>query len=241
MSDREVKGAGVFRRVESEAMKLVEAAEVLGLSYRQAKRVYARYGKSGSKGLVHGNTGKRSNQAKPAKFRRRVLSLVKKHYGGDPGERFGPTLASEHLAEDHRIEVDAETLRRRMLSEGLWTKERKRKPLELPRLLVRAEEAGVRILWIALSYGAYEFSSLAAHQALNDPAHPLDSLSQSELNRELVKAAKSHSQGNHTRQAAGSSLIVEALRGYANALRTWPTAQARSSSETTSGGARRMT
>src|SRR5436189_4595230 len=95
MSEREVKRAGVMRRLESETLKLVEAAEVLGLSYRQTKRIYGRYCKNGSKGLVHGNTGKRSNQAKPAKFRRRVLALVKKHYGGEAGERFGPTLASE--------------------------------------------------------------------------------------------------------------------------------------------------
>lgn len=128
MSEREVTRSGVFRRVASEALKLVEAAEVLGLSYRQAKRLYGRYRKGGSKELVHGNAGKRSNQAKPAKFRRRVLALVKKHYGGDPGERFGPTLASEHLAEDHQVEVDPETLRRWMLEDGLWTRERKRKP-----------------------------------------------------------------------------------------------------------------
>ena len=128
MNEREVKRAGVFRRVEDEAMKLVEAAEVLGLSYRQTKRLYRLYRKRGIKGLVHGSTGKPSNQAKPAKFRRRVLALVKKHYGGNPGERFGPTLASEHLAEDHQVAVDPETLRRWMLAAGLWTKERKRKP-----------------------------------------------------------------------------------------------------------------
>jgi hypothetical protein len=57
-----------------------------------------------------------------------VLALVRKHYGGGPGERFGPTLAAEHLQEDHGLTVDAETLRRWMLAEGLWTKERRRKP-----------------------------------------------------------------------------------------------------------------
>jgi transposase len=128
MSEREVRRAGVFQRVKNKDLKLVEAAEVLGLSYRQAKRQYGRYREGGSKALVHGNAGKPSNQAKPEKDRRRALALVKKHYGGNPGERFGPTLAAEHLAEDHQVYVDAETLRRWMLQEGLWTKERKRKP-----------------------------------------------------------------------------------------------------------------
>jgi transposase len=128
MSEREVRRAGVLQRVKSKDLKLVEAAEILGLSYRQAKRQYRRYRQGGSKALVHGNAGKPSNQAKPEKLRRRALALVKRHYGGEPGERFGPTLAAEHLAEDHQVEVDAETLRRWMLAEGLWTRERKRKP-----------------------------------------------------------------------------------------------------------------
>jgi len=128
MSEREVRRAGVLQRVKSKDLKLVEAAEILGLSYRQAKRQYQRYRQGGSKALVHGNAGKPSNQAKPEKLRRRALALVKRHYGGEPGERFGPTLAAEHLAEDHQVEVDAETLRRWMLAEGLWTRERKRKP-----------------------------------------------------------------------------------------------------------------
>ena len=84
--------------------------------------------------MVHGHVGKRSNHAKAARFRRRVLGLVRKHYGGDPGERFGPTLAAEHLAEDHLVVVDAETLRRWMLDEGLWTRERNRKSYRQRRL-----------------------------------------------------------------------------------------------------------
>jgi len=40
----------------------------------------------------------------------------------------GPTLAAEHLEHDYGLKVDAETLRRWMLTEGLWKRERKRKP-----------------------------------------------------------------------------------------------------------------
>ena len=89
---------------------------------------------SGVDGLVHGKVGKRSNHAKAARFRRRVLGLIGKHYGGEVGERFGPTLAAEHLAEDDGVVVDAETLRRWMLEEGLWSRARKRKPYRQRRL-----------------------------------------------------------------------------------------------------------
>jgi transposase len=134
MNERETRRSGVLDRVKSEDLTQVEAAEILGLSYRQTKRLYRRFLKLGGEGMVHGHVGKRSNHAKEARFRRRVLALVRKHYGGDPGERFGPTLAAEHLAEDQGVVVDAETLRRWMLDEGLWTRARKRKPYRQRRM-----------------------------------------------------------------------------------------------------------
>jgi len=56
-----------------------------------------------------------------------VLSRVRIKYSGGARERFGPTLAAEHLAAEDGLEIDAETLRRWMLSEGLWSRERKHK------------------------------------------------------------------------------------------------------------------
>jgi transposase len=128
MSEEEVRRAGVLKRVKQCELSQVDAAEMLMLSYRQLKRLYRRYWRVGAKGLVHGNAGRPSHRAKPAEERQRVLALVRQHYSGGPGERFGPTLAAEHLAEDQGIKVDAETLRRWMLGAGLWTRERKRKP-----------------------------------------------------------------------------------------------------------------
>jgi transposase len=128
MSEEEIRRAGVLKRVKAGELSQVEAAEVLGLSHRQGKRIYRRYVEEGAKGLVHRSAGKPSNRARPARERRQILGLVKKHYSGGPGERFGPTLSAEHLEADHGIRIDAETLRRWMLAEGLWTRERKRKP-----------------------------------------------------------------------------------------------------------------
>jgi len=128
MSEEEVRRAGVLKRVKADELTQVEAAEMLGMSYRQVKRLYGRYETGGAKALVHRSVGRRSNRARPAEERKRILTLVRKHYGGGPGERFGPTLAAEHLQEDHGVTIDAETLRRWMLAEELWTRERKRKP-----------------------------------------------------------------------------------------------------------------
>ena len=128
MDEEEARRAGVMGRIEAEEMKQTQAAEMLGISYRQLKRLYMRYQQQGAAGLVHGNAGRPSNRAKPTEERTQVLALMQEHYSGRPGQRFGPTLAAEHLAEEYGISIDSETLRRWMLKAGLWTCERKRKP-----------------------------------------------------------------------------------------------------------------
>ena len=127
MSDRELKRAAVLSRVSKAGWSLMQAAERMGVSYRQAKRLWKRYRGQGARGLVHGNAGRVSNRAKPQSLRRRVLALLRKKYGGEVGERFGPTLAAEHLAEEDGIELGVETLRGWMLEEGLWSRDRRRR------------------------------------------------------------------------------------------------------------------
>ncbi|MGH9483080.1 MAG: ISNCY family transposase, partial [Terriglobales bacterium] len=113
-------------QLKRKALRLKEAAELLGISYRQGKRLKARYWAAGARGLVHGNAGKRSHRARPEAERERVLALVRERYGGGRGGRFGPTLAVEHLAQDYGLEVGRETLWRWMLAEGLWSRSRRR-------------------------------------------------------------------------------------------------------------------
>jgi transposase len=123
-----VERAGVLRRVKEGKLKLVSAAQLLGISTRQAKRLWKRYQEQGIEGLKHGAAGRRSNRAKPEKLRRQVLRLVRDKYSGGIEERFGPTLAAEHLASEDGLEIGSGTLRRWMLSAGLWSRERKRAP-----------------------------------------------------------------------------------------------------------------
>src|ERR1700722_17674863 len=118
MSSKELRRAGVLGRVESGELKLVDAAVLMGMSYRQSKRLAKRYREGGVQGLKHGSAGRESNRRKSKKFRERVLRLVGKKYSGEEGERFGPTLAAEQLASDDDVEVNAQPLRRWMLAEG---------------------------------------------------------------------------------------------------------------------------
>jgi len=128
MSTNELKRAGVLARVAAETLTLGAAAVLMAVSYRQAKRLYRRYRKEGAAGLRHGNAGRASNRATSPRVRKRVLALVREKYGGALEERFGPTLAAEHLASEDGLTVDPETLRRWMLAAGLWSRTRKRSP-----------------------------------------------------------------------------------------------------------------
>jgi transposase len=127
MSERELRRVGVLARVESGELKVVDAARMLEVSYRQARRLWSRYREEGAEGLKHRSAGRVSNRATPKKVRERALRLVRKKYSGAEGERFGPTLAAEHLASEDRLAVHPETLRRWMLAEGLWNPARRRK------------------------------------------------------------------------------------------------------------------
>jgi transposase len=128
MSAQELKRAGVLARVVAETLTLGGAAVLMGVSYRQAKRLLGRYRAQGAAGLRHGSAGRASNRVTAARVRARVLALVRQKYSGGIDERFGPTLAAEHLASEDGLTVDHETLRRWMLAAGLWSRQRKRSP-----------------------------------------------------------------------------------------------------------------
>src|ERR1700723_4017078 len=127
MSTRELGRVEVLARLRSKQLRIVDASQLMGVSYRQAQRLWKRYREEGAAGLKHCSAGRRSNHAREWKLRKKVLQLVREKYGGAVGERFGPTLAAEHLASEDGLKIDAETLRRWMLAEGLWSRERRRK------------------------------------------------------------------------------------------------------------------
>ena len=112
MSQKERMRLTVLQRVTTRELTLSEASAVLGLSYRQTKRVWRRFKAEGDKGLVHRLRGKSGKRAKPAGFKARVLARCESRYPD-----FGPTLASEHLAREG-LSVDHETLRRWLLEKG---------------------------------------------------------------------------------------------------------------------------
>jgi hypothetical protein len=122
LSKRELQRGGVLARVKAGGLRLTDGAVLMRVSYRQAKRLWKRYQGGGVASLKHANAGRRSNRARPAKQRQKILQKVEEKYAD-----FGPTLAAEHLGMEDGLAVHPETLRRWMLAAGLWKRARQRK------------------------------------------------------------------------------------------------------------------
>lgn len=120
MSRKERRRLEVFSRIKRGEISQRKATELLGLSYRQVKRSYGRYQAHGDSSLTHGLRGRVSNHQGIAVLRERALELYRAKY-----EDFGPTLAAEYLSGDLETPLGATTLRRWLLSAGLWEKTRR--------------------------------------------------------------------------------------------------------------------
>jgi hypothetical protein len=98
-----------------------EAGRLLGLCVRQVRRIQHRLGSEGDGSVVHGLRGRPSNRRVDDAVKQSALELYRRKYLG-----FGPTLAAEKLAEQDEVEVAVRTLREWLLSQGLWTRQRRR-------------------------------------------------------------------------------------------------------------------
>src|ERR1700722_1255265 len=129
MSTIELNRLQVFQKIMEHRMTQAAAAQVLGLSYRQVKRLMARFRRQGAAGLVSGKRGKHGNHRLPTIYIDHILDLVREHYSD-----FGPTLAREKLLERHGLLIGRETLRGLMRDAGLWhTRAARRKAIQQPR------------------------------------------------------------------------------------------------------------
>jgi transposase len=121
MNRKERNRVTIMAGEKAKELSQVEAAELLGLGYRQAKRIWRRYQDQGDAGLVHRLRGKPGLRCKPAALRTEVLRLCAE----DRYEDFGPTLMAEEL-EKQGIVVDHDTVRRWLLVAGKRTVRRRR-------------------------------------------------------------------------------------------------------------------
>ena len=114
MSIKELRRVSVIRQAMERKMTQAVAAEVLGLSERQVRRMIWRIRVEGEGGIAHRGRGQPSNRGFPEKLKAKVLRLYERRYAD-----FGPTLAAEKLLEWEGITVSDETLRLWLLARGI--------------------------------------------------------------------------------------------------------------------------
>jgi hypothetical protein len=121
MSSKERVRLDAMNRVRRKELCVVKAAALMGISVRQARRLWKRFRLGGDKGLVHQLRGKASNRRLDGDLGNRIIKRHQEQYSD-----FGPTLACEKLALEG-MQVSPNTLTALLKQRGLWQRKRKRK------------------------------------------------------------------------------------------------------------------
>jgi len=118
MSATERRRLTVFSRVKERAISVAAAARLLGLSKRQARRLYQNYRQKGDAGLIHGLRGRPGNAAH-GPLREKVVALCRTKLRG-----FNAAHAAEFLALE-KLPVPRTTCWRWLKAAGLIDNPRK--------------------------------------------------------------------------------------------------------------------
>ena len=131
-----------LKKVKKKLITQREAAEELGLSIRQVKRLLYALKKRGDKAVIHGLRGKPSKRKIAESIEREAVRIL----SSPVYEGFGPTLACEYLRKKHGIEASKETVRQWMIRSKLWrAKEEQIKAIHLWR--PRRSRFGELVQW----------------------------------------------------------------------------------------------
>lgn len=115
MSPHELSRVEVMQQLKAKRITQARAAEQLGLTVRQVKRLWRAYRAGGAKALVSRRRGRPSNHQLDPDVKTQALELIRSRYAD-----FGPTLAHEKLTEVHHLTLGCETVRQWMVTAELW-------------------------------------------------------------------------------------------------------------------------
>jgi hypothetical protein len=136
--------------VEVGKITLKEAAEKIGVSYREAKRIRKAVRLKGTKGIIHGNTGRAPSNKIADTVRQRVLSLSRERYWDLNDAHFG-----EKLREQEKIVLSRETIRKIRREAAVFPKRRRRGKKHRKRRERMAQEG-----WMVLTQKLIDLSSI---------------------------------------------------------------------------------
>ncbi len=114
MDTKQKQRLRAIKQIEQKKLNLKDAALAMGVSYRQARRIYKAYRLKGEASLIHGLVGRASNRRLDGDFRALILKYYREYFAD-----FGPSLAMKGLR-CMGYNINRETFRRWLLEEKLW-------------------------------------------------------------------------------------------------------------------------
>ena len=122
MSIKELSRLEIIMKLQDKAINQLQAAEALGISIRQVKRLVRQYRDKGPEGLISKKRAKRGNHILPEALKILVCRLIQSHYPD-----YGPTLAHEKLTEEHDLRISISSVRSLMVANEIWVPRRVKK------------------------------------------------------------------------------------------------------------------
>lgn len=139
MSPKDLSRYQELVKVHEKRQTFTQAADILGISIRQAKRLSKRIKAEGPKGIISCKIGKTGNHRLPAGLKDLAGAIIRDHYSD-----FGPTLAHEYLTERDGLRLSISSVRNLMIEQEIWHG-RKRHRLRVFQLRPRRSKAGEMI------------------------------------------------------------------------------------------------
>ena len=141
MSQRQWKRLEAVERLRRGELSTGQAAQVLGLSKRQVRRVRRAVEKRGAQGVIHGNTGRSPSHRVARKVHERIVKLRSTKY-----DKFNDQHFTEKLCEVEGIPVSRSSVRRMLRAAGIGSP-RKRRARKHRHRRERKAQAGLMVLW----------------------------------------------------------------------------------------------
>lgn len=141
MSQQQWKRLDAVERLGRGELSGGEAAQVLGLSVRQVRRIRRAVEERGKTGVIHGNTGRAPKHRVGEKVRAQIVKLRSAKYAGFNDHHF-----TEKLCEVEGVKISRESVRRVLRSAGIGAP-RRRRAAKHRRRRDRKAQAGMMMLW----------------------------------------------------------------------------------------------
>ena len=122
LSEEEFNRLELVQMIINRRISVTKAAGKIGLSRQRMSYLVNAFRRNGPIALASGKRGKPANNRICDELKSHACAIIRERY-----HDFGPTLATEYLAERHDIHISRETLRKWMMEDGTWTSRAARK------------------------------------------------------------------------------------------------------------------